>query len=165
MKLAVENNHYEAARLIINAMTNKQIDVNANIALYLNRCFSFVKDAKSAKSTNELHKINLSLEVCKKNICEILSPREPIQKDSSKQKSTKESIEALKEFLDCSICFDEIENLKIFACIKDHWICTKCLPLNDSCPFCRTNFYEHAAMRRYTSEKFLSIVMDIKKSL
>ena len=165
IKLAVENDHYEAARLIVNAMTNKQIDVDANIAPYLNRCLSLAKDAKSAKSSSELQKINLSLEVYRKNICDILTPSEPVQKDSSKQKSMKESIEDLEEFLDCSICFDEFQDLKIFACINDHWICAKCLPLNDSCPFCRTSFYEHAAMRRYTSEKFLSVVLDIKKSL
>ena len=165
IKLAVENDHYEAARLILNAMTSKQIDVDANIASYLSRCSSLAKDAKSAKSSSECQKINLSLEVYKRNICEILSPSEPIKKETSKQKSMNESIEDLKEFLDCSICFDEFEDLKIFACINDHWICSKCLPLNESCPFCRSSFYEHAAMRRYTSEKFLSILMDIKKSL
>ena len=124
-----------------------------------------MKDSKRAKSKSELQQLTLSLDLYKKSICDILTPCAPAQRDSTKQKSMKESLEDLEEFLDCSICFNEFEDLKIFACINDHWICAKCLPLNDSCPFCRTSFYEHAATRRYTSEKFLSVVMDIKKSL
>ena len=165
VKKAVENDHYDAARLIVSAMASKEIAIDANVALYLNRCSSLLRDAKTVKSSNELQRLNLSLEVYKKNICEILIPIEPLEIESTGQKSLMASIEDLKEFLDCSICFDEFEDLKIFACINDHWICSKCLPLNDSCPFCRTSFYDHAATRRYTSEKFLSLVMAMKKSL
>ena len=59
VKKAVENDHYEAARLIVSAMTNKQIAIDANVALYLNRCSSLLRDAKTAKSSNELQKLKL----------------------------------------------------------------------------------------------------------
>ena len=48
----------------------------------------------------------------------------------------------------------------VFACTKDHWICARCLPRNESCPFCREDFKARPPTRRVTYEKFLAVVTE-----
>ena len=165
---AVENEHYETAKQILVAIINKE-GVTAdgrlrNMLDYLDRCTDLSKKAEAAKSQVEKQRHTLSLDIYKKSIVDIIKPKEfsPVSQSSSNQKTVKEYIEDLREFLECSICFDQFEDLKIFACINDHWICMRCLPQNESCPFCRVDFDQHPPARRITSEKFLQILVNVK---
>ena len=163
---AVENEHYETAKHVLTAIVSKE-RVTADGRLrsildQLDRCIDLSKKARGAKSQVERQQCSLSLDVFKKSIFDVISPKELPPVSQSSQKTMKESIDDLREFLECSICFDEFENLKIFACINDHWICMRCLPQNESCPFCRVDFDRHPPARRITSEKFLQILVDLK---
>lgn len=114
-----------------------------------------------SNTNQDMQQCKLSLDLYKKSICEMISPSEVARSTTaSKQKPLRESIKDLKEFLECSICFDEFEDLKIFACMNDHWICMRCLPQNESCPFCRVDFALYPPARRITSEKILQILKD-----
>ena len=168
----VENEHYEAAKLVLLAIVNREgvaADTRLrNILDKLDRCLDLSKKAKYAKTPVEKLQYSLSMDIYKKSILEVIGPDEASSskaaaaKTPSKKRTIKESIEELKEFLECSICFEQFENLKIFACINDHWICMNCLPQNESCPFCRVYFNKHPPTRRITSEKFLKILVQIK---
>ena len=125
----------------------------------LESCLQISKRIGDSKTENDLQQCNLSLDLYKKSMCEIISPsHDSNQRKATKQKPMKESIQDLKEYLDCSICFEEFEDLKIFACVNDHWICMRCLPQNESCPFCRVDFSLYPPARRITSEKILQIL-------
>ena len=171
MLKAVENEHYETAKLVLTAIVSKEgVSVDArlrNVLDKLDRCLDLSKKVKTTKSQVERHQHSLSLDIYKRSIIEVIGPTESSCQapKPSKKKSLKESLAELKEFLECSICFEEFENLKIFACINDHWICMKCLPQNESCPFCRVDFDKHPPSRRITSEKFLQILVDLKSDL
>ena len=164
---AVENDHYETAKQILTTIVNKEgITTDKrlrNMLDYLQRCVDLSKKAEAAKSQVERQKHTLSLDIYKKSIVDILKPTDFSGSQSTTNKKTfKEYVEDLKEFLECSICFDQFEDLKIFACINDHWICMRCLPQNESCPFCRVDFDQHPPARRITSEKFLQILVNVK---
>lgn len=129
---------------------------------YLDRCIDLSKKAQATKSDVEKQKHSLTLDMYKKSIYDVIKPKELPTVSQSTQKTMKESLDDLKEFLECSICYDLFKDLKIFACKNDHWICIRCLPQNESCPFCRVDFDQHPPARRITSEKFLQILVNMK---
>ena len=161
---AVRNGHYESAKVILEAIVRKDCLSDdsrlRNMQDKLECCLQISKRINDSKTDQDMQQCNLSLDLYKKSICEIISPSQASQRSATKQKPMRESIQDLKEFLDCSICFDEFEDLKIFACVNDHWICMRCLPQNESCPFCRVDFALYPPARRITSEKILQILTD-----
>ena len=162
---AVRNGQYDAAKLILDSVVKKEgvLDENKlqNMQEKLECCLQISKRMNDSNTNQDMQQCKLSLDLYKKSICEMISPSEVARSTTaSKQKPLRESIKDLKEFLECSICFDEFEDLKIFACVNDHWICMRCLPQNESCPFCRVDFALYPPARRITSEKILQILKD-----
>ena len=157
---AVENGHYEVAHLLLTTLASKNIFVDPNLEPCLKRCMALSKEAKSTKSEPEMKKISGTLDIYRKSLKGILIPSET--RVAPEKKTIKQSIEDLKEFLECTICFDEFSNLRVYSCVNDHWICEKCLPQNQSCPFCRIEFCIYPPKRCITSEKFLRIVLTMR---
>ena len=117
--------------------------------------------SRSAKTEYDVQKINLQLETCRKSILSIVNPSEPETPTvHGLKKSLKESIEELKECLECTICCENFEDMKVFACTKDHWICARCLPHTEMCPSCREDFNVQPPTRRVTCEKVLAMVKE-----
>ena len=165
---AIRNDHFESAQLILSAMEKRCIstsivDKENVLSSSLHRYARLANDlsSKTAKTKYDVQKINLQLETCRKTILSVVNPSEPKTVTvPDLKKSLKDSIEELRECLECTICCENFEDMKVFACFKDHWICSRCLPHNDRCPSCREDFNAHPPTRRVTCEKFLSMVKD-----
>ena len=98
-----------------------------------------------------------SLQIYKINILKSL--REVARDGGTEEKLTQERVhEELKEFLECSICFEEYGEGPILACRNDHWICSGCHPRNAICPWCREDIQREAPRRCRTSEKILRLI-------
>ena len=69
----------------------------------------------------------------------------------------------LLEHFECKICFEEMTNVKIFACSNDHWICESCINdkrLQKLCPSCREDYTEKPPQRRLMAEKLAKKIGD-----
>ena len=98
-----------------------------------------------------------SLQIYKINILKSL--REVARDGGTEEKMAQERVhEELKEFLECSICFEEYGEGQILACKNDHWICSGCHPRNAICPWCREDIQREAPRRCRTSEKILRLI-------
>ena len=165
---AVRNGHFESAQLIMSAIEKRRIaisivDPENILPSSLNRYVRLTSElrSRSAKTEYDVQKINLQLETYRKSILSIVNPSEPKTATvPDVKKSLKESIDELGECLECTICCENFDEMKVFACTKDHWICSRCLPRNDRCPSCREDFNAHPPTRRVTCEKFLAMVKD-----
>ena len=120
----------------------------------LRRCASLERKEKRNVSEEARRQ---SLQMYKTNILKSL--REVSSDRAAEEKLTQERIhEELKEFLECSICFEEYGEGPILACRNDHWICSLCHPRNAICPWCREDIISEAPRRCRTSEKILKLV-------
>ena len=81
----------------------------------------------------------------------------------AKEKLTQVRIcEDLKDFLECSICFEEFGDTPVLACTNDHWICSSCYPRNKFCPWCREDIQRTVPRRCRTSEKILKLIVALE---
>ena len=156
---AIKNDHYEVAQLIMLELEKRSIDTdipNAKSLLsYLNKYTSWANKAKCTTTEYEVQKISMHLSNYRKSIQEIVSPPKQSESEPEGGKPMGEIVEELKECLECTICCETFEDMKVYACTRDHWICARCLPHNDRCPSCREDFNTHPPRRRVTYEKFL----------
>ena len=161
---AVQNDHYEVADILLIALAKKRIAIDPNLEPCIKRGVALSREAETTLSETKLKERSQILDVYKKSIKAVICSNERTSAAvPAKTKTTEESIEELEEFLECTICFNEFENMRIFACVNDHWMCARCLPQNESCPFCRVEFNLNPPSRRLMSEKFLRIVMSLGK--
>jgi hypothetical protein len=159
--LAVENEHYIAAQTICEELKKRGLMLkHPSISSYLNRCVDLTKDKKRTGLTEGQRKTIIdSFKAYKSQIMTTLRPSEKLL-----EKLSQEGVMAeLKEFLECSICFEEFGDLPILACSNDHWMCSKCVPKHSLCPYCREPFgITRPPKRCRTSEKIMKLVAMIE---
>jgi ankyrin repeat protein len=154
--IAVEAEHWAIGLSIHEEMTKRgMLFKELSILTYLSRSVTLSNDIKKG-----LSKDKVSLAVYKRDILKWLSetPKEDIEEILSQERV----LEELKEFLECSICFDNYGDSPILSCTNDHWICSICLPKNSCCPWCREQYSTAPPQRRRTSEKILKLLAMIK---
>ena len=66
--------------------------------------------------------------------------------------------EQLGAFLKCKVCHQEYGDAGVFACSRDHWICSRCYPRNEACATCGENIQSSEPRRCRTSEKVLKLI-------
>ena len=166
---AIGNYYFEVAQVIMDVIENKGIDTKMLkpknlLTSCLNRYVRLANELSSgggrSRSEHDVQRLSQRLETYRKSILSIVSLREPETMTVPDRKSLKESRNEMRECLECTICYENFEDMKVFACTRDHWICVQCLPHNDRCPSCREDFNVHPPTRRVTCEKFLAIVRD-----
>jgi hypothetical protein len=157
ISVAVEAEHFAIALSICEEMTKRGLLLeHPSIFLYLSRCVALSSGIKKTGLNEGQDKTSLA--VYQATIMKALSV-----KNKEEDKFSKERVlEELIDFLDCGICFEEFGDSTIFSCANDHWLCTKCLPRNSCCPWCREKFSLHPPQRRRTSEKILKLLAMIK---
>ena len=102
---------------------------DASLLETLRRCSSLERSGGKKMSQDTRKQ---SLKIYKNNILKSL--REVARDGGTEEKLTQERVhEELKEFLECSICFEEYGEGPILACTNDHWICSACHPRNQCC--------------------------------
>ena len=127
---------------------------DATLLETLRRCASLER-REGKKMSEEGRK--QSLQIYKTNILKSL--HEVPSEGAVEDKLTQERIhEELKEFLECSICFEEYGEGPILACRNDHWICSTCYPRNATCAWCREDIQRETPRRCRTSEKILKLI-------
>jgi ankyrin repeat protein len=154
--VAVEAEHWAIGLSIHEEMTKRgMLFKELSILTYLSRSVTLSNDIKKG-----LSKDKVSLAVYKRDILKWLSetPKEDVVENLSQERV----LEELKEFLECSICFDNYGDSPILSCTNDHWICSICLPRNSCCPWCREQYSTAPPQRRRTSEKILKLLAMIK---
>ena len=165
---AIENDNFDVAQLIMEAIENRGITTKllkpkGLLTSCLNRYVKLANELASgagrSKSEHDMRRLSKRLETYKKSILSIVSPKKP-EALPDRKKSLRESCDELRECLECTICYENFEDMKVFACSEDHWICSLCLSRIDKCPSCRQDFNAHPPTRRVTCEKILSMVKD-----
>ena len=167
---AIKNDYFEVAQVIMEVIENKGIDTKILkpknlLSSCLNRYVRLTNELSTgggrSRSEYDVQRLSHRLDTYRRSILSMVSPREPEQEAvPDRKKSVTESCSEMRECLECTICYEEFEDMKVFACTRDHWICLRCLPHNDRCPSCREDFKLHPPTRRVTSEKILSMLKD-----
>ena len=168
VKRAAQNGHYDSAQAVMLAMQRGNVPTkmakSKQLLSHLTRYVELTSSAKSAKAHFEVHKLTLLMNNHKKIIRSIICPGgggdSGDEAPALRRKSLKESVEELKESIECTICCESYEDAKVYACTNDHWICILCLPRNARCPSCREDFNKHPPRRRVTCEKYLSMIRE-----
>ena len=166
---AALNGHYEAAQAVLLAMQRGNVASTMakakQLLSHLTRYVELAGSAKSARAQHEAHKLALLMNNHENIIRSIVCPGggggdSADATPALRRKSLRESVDELKESIECTICCEGYEDAKVYACSNDHWICILCLPRNARCPSCREDFNKHPPRRRVTCEKYLSMIRE-----
>ena len=156
LRLAVDGDHYDLAMWLLRHTGNKDwLPADPEIPRHLRRCAELAaEEARPGVAEHRLAFIYKTVPVYKSVILQSL--RKPEGKAIVQESKPIDKMDRLRDFFECPVCFESMTGgMKIFACSKDHLICTKCLKDErmGSCPQCREDFLKFPPKRHLILEK------------
>ena len=159
VRAAIEGNHYAVARMVADEMRARGVKFrDAAVQSYIARCAALADNKKREVIAEESRPV--TTEIYKSSILRALRESEAL---SAIEKFPQDKvIEELKDYLECSICFELHGEAPIWSCDRDHWLCKSCVKKNAQCPWCQSDFRTKPPKRRRTSEKILQLIRCLK---
>ena len=166
VKAAIEADHYAVARMVSDEMAARGVRFrDAAVRSFIARCAALTENKKRevaahAPAEESRTPPPVTPDIYKSSILRALKEAEAM---SAIEKLPQDKvIEELKDYLECSICFEVYGQAPIWSCDRDHWLCCSCLKKNAQCPWCQSDFRAEPPKRRRTSEKILQLIRCLK---
>jgi hypothetical protein len=80
-----------------------------------------------------------------------------------KDQATTKAVAAVRDMLECIVCFEDMSSSAVFACANDHLMCAKCKGniervCRNACPACRIDLDRFPLQRRRGYERIFALV-------
>lgn len=162
VRAAIEGNHYTVARMVADEMAARGVRFrDAAVQSYIARCAALAADAKKKEQVaKEESGRPVTTDIYKSSILRALKESEGMS--AIERLPQDKVIEELRDYLECSICFELYGEAPIWSCDRDHWLCKTCVKKNEQCPWCQSDFRTEPPKRRRTSEKILQLIRCLK---
>ena len=162
VRAAIEGNHYAVARMVSGEMAARGVKFrDAAVQSYIARCAALTVDNKKREHVADAAESRpVTTEIYKSSILNALKESEAMS--SIERLPQDKVVEELKDYLECSICFELYGEAPIWSCDRDHWLCKSCVKKNAQCPWCQSDFRTEPPKRRRTSEKILQLIRCLK---